>query len=65
MRVESLPPPYYVSEILYNGAPLRDGILEVNPYSIVRELIRDMLSRAGRTQTRALTDLAVRSGVLD
>ena len=33
--------------------------------SIVRELIRDMLSRAGRTQTRALTDLAVRSGVLD
>jgi hypothetical protein len=38
VRVESLPPPYYVSEILYNGAPLRDGILEVNPYSIVREL---------------------------
>jgi transcriptional regulator with XRE-family HTH domain len=33
--------------------------------SIVRELIRDMLSRAGRAQTRALTDLAVRSGVLD
>jgi transcriptional regulator with XRE-family HTH domain len=32
---------------------------------IVRELIRDMLSRQGRSQTRALTDLAVRAGVLD
>ena len=39
VRVESLPPPYYVAEILYNGAPLRDGILEVNPYSVVRELM--------------------------
>jgi transcriptional regulator with XRE-family HTH domain len=32
---------------------------------IVRELIREMLTRAGRTQTSALTDLAVRAGVLD
>lgn len=33
--------------------------------SLVRELIREMLARAGRSQTSALTDLAVRSGVLD
>jgi transcriptional regulator with XRE-family HTH domain len=32
---------------------------------IVRELIRDMLSRVGRSQTSALTELAVRAGVLD
>lgn len=32
---------------------------------IVRELIREMLTRAGRTQTSSLTDLAVRAGVLD
>lgn len=32
---------------------------------MVRELVRDMLTRAGRSQTSALTDLAVRSGVLD
>lgn len=32
---------------------------------IVRELIREMLTRAVRTQTSALTDLAVRAGVLD
>jgi transcriptional regulator with XRE-family HTH domain len=32
---------------------------------IVRELIRDMLSRSGRRQTSALTDLAIRAGVLD
>ncbi|HET7735062.1 MAG TPA: helix-turn-helix transcriptional regulator [Nocardioidaceae bacterium] len=32
---------------------------------IVRELIRDMLARAGRTQTSALVDLATRAGVLD
>lgn len=32
---------------------------------IVRELIRDMLARAGRSQTSALNDLAVRAGVLD
>ncbi len=32
---------------------------------IVRELIREMLNRAGRTQTSSLTDLAVRAGVLD
>lgn len=33
--------------------------------SLVRELIREMLTRAGRSQTSALTDLAMRSGVLD
>jgi len=38
VRVESLPPPYYISEMLFNGAPIRDGMLEVNPYSVVREL---------------------------
>jgi len=32
---------------------------------IVRELVREMLARAGRSQTSALTDLATRSGVLD
>jgi transcriptional regulator with XRE-family HTH domain len=32
---------------------------------IVRELIREMLTRAGRAQTSSLTDLAVRAGVLD
>jgi transcriptional regulator with XRE-family HTH domain len=32
---------------------------------IVRELVREMLTRAGRNQTSALTDLAVRAGVLD
>ena len=32
---------------------------------IVRELVREMLTRAGRTQTSSLTDLAVRAGVLD
>jgi transcriptional regulator with XRE-family HTH domain len=32
---------------------------------IVRELIREMLARAGRSQTGALTELAVRAGVLD
>ena len=32
---------------------------------IVRELVREMLNRAGRTQTSALTELAVRAGVLD
>jgi len=31
---------------------------------IVRELIREMLTRAGRTQTSSLTELAVRAGVL-
>jgi transcriptional regulator with XRE-family HTH domain len=33
--------------------------------TIVRELVRDMLHRAGRTQTSALSDLAARSGVID
>lgn len=32
---------------------------------IVRELVREMLARAGRSQTSALTDLAVRAGVID
>ena len=32
---------------------------------IVRELVREMLARAGRTQTSALSDLAARSGVID
>jgi hypothetical protein len=32
------PPPYYISEILYNGVPLRDGMLELNPYSGAQEL---------------------------
>lgn len=32
---------------------------------IVRELVREMLARAGRSQTSALTELATRSGVLD
>lgn len=32
---------------------------------LVRELIRELLTRAGRTHTVALTDLAVRAGVLD
>ncbi len=31
---------------------------------IVRELIRDLLTRAGRGQSTVLTELAVRSGVL-
>lgn len=30
--------PYYVSEILYNGSPLRDGWFELNPYSGAQEL---------------------------
>jgi hypothetical protein len=38
VSVMSLPAGYYVSEILYNGAPLRDGILEANNYSVGREL---------------------------
>src|SRR3954447_5953656 len=32
---------------------------------IVRELIRELLTRAGRSKSGALTDLAVRAGVLD
>ena len=32
---------------------------------IVRELVREMLARAGRTQTSALSELAARSGVID
>ena len=32
---------------------------------IVRELVRDMLARSGRSQTKALSDLAVRAGVID
>lgn len=32
---------------------------------IVRELLREMLARSGKQKTRALHDLAVRSGVLD
>ncbi len=32
---------------------------------IVRELVRDMLARAGRSQTSALSDLAARAGVID
>jgi len=32
---------------------------------IVRELVRDMLARAGRSQTSALSELATRAGVLD
>lgn len=32
---------------------------------IVRELVREMLHRAGRSQTSTLTELAVRSGVID
>ncbi|MGH8866569.1 MAG: helix-turn-helix domain-containing protein [Actinomycetes bacterium] len=32
---------------------------------IVRELVREMLTRAGRSQTRSLSDLAVRAGVID
>jgi transcriptional regulator with XRE-family HTH domain len=32
---------------------------------IVRELIRDLLTRAGRAQSGALTDMAVRAGVLE
>jgi hypothetical protein len=38
VQVTPVPGPYYISEILYNGAPLRDGILEANPYSVAREL---------------------------
>ena len=33
--------------------------------AVVRELIRELLGRQGRTSTRALNDLAVRAGVLD
>jgi hypothetical protein len=32
---------------------------------LVRALVREMLHRAGRSQTRTLSDLAVRSGVID
>ncbi|MGL5825090.1 MAG: helix-turn-helix domain-containing protein [Nocardioides sp.] len=32
---------------------------------IVRELVRDMLARSGRSQTSALTQLATRAGVID
>ena len=32
---------------------------------IVRELVRDILARSGRTQTSALTQLATRAGVID
>ena len=32
---------------------------------LVRELVREMLHRAGRSQTSTLSDLAVRSGVID
>jgi hypothetical protein len=32
---------------------------------LVRELLREMLHRAGRSQTRTLVDLAARSGVID
>ena len=32
---------------------------------IVRELVREMLARAGRSQTSALSDLAARAGVID
>lgn len=33
--------------------------------SLVRELIREMLARSGKSQTSALNDLAVRAGVID
>lgn len=32
---------------------------------VVRELVREMLARAGRSQTSALADLATRAGILD
>jgi hypothetical protein len=32
---------------------------------IVREYIREMLARSGRSQTSALTQLAIRAGVID
>lgn len=32
---------------------------------IVRELVREMLTRSGRSQTSALTQLAIRAGVID
>jgi len=39
---------------------------EVVRYNVIaRELIREMLARSGRSQTSALTDLAVRAGILD
>ena len=38
VSVNPLPAGYYVSEILYNGAPLRYGILEANTFSVGREL---------------------------
>lgn len=33
--------------------------------ALVRELIREMLARSGKSQTSALNDLAVRAGVID
>ena len=66
VRVSSLPAPYYVAEMLYNGAPLRDGILEANQYSIVRELkIRIAADGANlRGSVRRNTDLAPNSSVI-